>query len=110
MIHVKTALAALAAAASFAPAALAETPAHATFTVATSDLNLNSAEGARTLLDRIQTAANRSCKDWWSVVPNNEMNCRRQTVADTVDGLDLPALDAVYAEVRSDRTVLASAK
>ena len=109
MIHVKTALVALAAAASLAPATLAETPAHNTFTVRTSDLDLNSAEDGRVLLDRIQSAANRSCKDWWSVVPRNELNCRRQTVADTVDGLDLPMLDAAYAEVHGVRAVLASA-
>jgi len=110
MIHVKTALAALAAAASLAPAALAETPAHNTYTVQTSDLDLDTAEGGRVLLERIQTAANRSCKDWWSVVPRNELNCRRQTVASTVDGLDLPSLDAAYAEVQGARAVLASAE
>lgn len=110
MIHVKTALAALAAVASFTPAALAETPAHSTFTVRTSDLNLNTAEGGRILLERIETAANRSCRDWWSVVPRDELDCRRQTVADTVGGLDIPSLDAAFAETGGKRAVLASAE
>jgi UrcA family protein len=110
MITTKTALAALVASVSLAPAALAEAPAPKPYTVTTSDLDLRTAAGGRELLGRIDSAANRSCRDWRSIVPRDELSCRRQAVADTVDALKIPALDTAYAEATGGRTVLASSQ
>jgi UrcA family protein len=94
----KIALAALAISA-FAPAAFADKPEQISFRVAFGDLNMSAPSAGHTLLGRIEQAAFRVCDKATPHSPllrRKAIECRRQTVANTVRGLDFPTLSVAW--------------
>ena len=106
MTHLKLALAALAAAASIAPAAIAAPVSNGEIRIETADLNLNSAADANKLVARIREAAVRICNDHNSAI--RYQDCSNQIVADTVAKLQIPALGVAYRDIYKDEPRLAS--
>jgi UrcA family protein len=106
MTHLKLALAALAAAASVAPAAIAAPVSNGEIRIETADLNLNSAADANRLVARIREAAVRICNDHNSAI--RYQDCSNQIVADTVAKLQIPALGLAYRDIYKDEPRLAS--
>ena len=106
MTHLKLALAALAAAASITPAALAAPVSNGEIRIETADLNLNSAADANKLVARIREAAVRICNDHNSAI--RYQDCSNQIVADTVAKLQIPALGVAYRDIYKDEPRLAS--
>ena len=106
MTHMKLALAALAAAASIAPAAIAAPVSNGEIRIETADLNLNSAADANKLVARIREAAVRICNDHNSAI--RYQDCSNQIVADTVAKLQIPALGVAYRDIYKDEPRLAS--
>ena len=106
MTHLKLALAALAAAATIAPAAIAAPVSNGEIRIETADLNLNSAADANKLVARIREAAVRICNDHNSAI--RYQDCSNQIVADTVAKLQIPALGVAYRDIYKDEPRLAS--
>jgi UrcA family protein len=98
---ITSAIAALAIALAAAPAALAEGPSPASsIRVAYGDLDLNTAAHGRVLLRRIDSAARRACANVATLsplTPRATADCRRETVADAVRGLNFETLTLAWA-------------
>ncbi|HEV7689286.1 MAG TPA: UrcA family protein [Hyphomonadaceae bacterium] len=94
----KIAFAALALSA-LAPAAFADQPERISFRVGYGDLNMSAPSAGHTLLGRIEQAAYRVCDDATprsALFRRKAIECRRQTIANTVRSLDFPTLSVAW--------------
>jgi UrcA family protein len=113
MTKLKTALVALAAAATLAPAALADDKSndlssrYITVRVQSSDLDLNSLSDAQRLLTRIEDAARDACHDPRSAVKNMEHRCREQIVEANVERLNINMLNVAFNEATIKKMAMA---
>ena len=105
MKKLNIALAALAAASTLAPSALAQ-GARAVH-IDMSSIDLNSPEGADQLLTRIRAAAAKVCDDPNSAVKSSWTSCERDVVADTVARLNINALGVAFTDAFGERPALA---
>ncbi|MBI1360107.1 MAG: UrcA family protein [Alphaproteobacteria bacterium] len=103
MTKLKVALAALVAASTLAPAALAQVSRDGNeFRVETADLNLHSAKDADVLIQRIKTAAHKICYDPVSVLHWKQSDCEHELVSDTVARANIPSLGIAYRDLYPD--------
>lgn len=112
MTKLTTALAALVAVSTLAPAALADQSSDIASTditarVSTAGLDLNSPVGAQEFLARIQDAAKEACHDPRSAIKNMERKCRNQIVSDNVARLNNNALGVAFTDVYGEKPALA---
>jgi UrcA family protein len=100
-----TAAVALAAALIAAPAFAADTT-QVTARVRTNDLNLQSPEGAKIALERINKAAKSACSDTvvGSRLADVDMNCVADTTAKLVRSLQAPMVQAAYDAQKANKT------
>jgi UrcA family protein len=108
MTIMKTCLVALAACAVAAPAMADVVSNKKEVTVQTSDLDLNNPRDADILLQRINKAAYKTCKDWETVIPNAQRSCVKHTVAENVARLNINALGMAYVDTYGEKPALAS--
>ena len=94
----KIALAALTLSA-FAPAAFADKSGEVSLRISYGDLNMSSPANGAKLLTRIEKAARKVCS---SAIPHSpllereKVECRNETIANTVRSLDLPTLSVAW--------------
>jgi UrcA family protein len=106
MTKLTIALAALAAASTLAPAALADTSTRdTTVQVKIADLDLTTSNGAQRLLTRIQDAAKDACHDPDSAVRNMERKCRDSIVEYNVARLNINTLAVAYNDAYGKTTL-----
>lgn len=111
MTKLTTALAALAAASTLAPAALADTAGISnrdiTVSVKSTDLDLNSLSDAKLLLTRIEDAAKEACFDPRSAIRNMEHRCRAKIVESNVERLNIETLKIAFNDAYGQKLALA---
>jgi UrcA family protein len=98
---IASALAAVALAGMVAPSALAERGQTVSVAVSYADLNLDSAAGAKTLLNRMQFAARKACGDTYSrswTERHAAKACAEQAMADSVMRLNAPMVTAFFMD------------
>ncbi len=109
MTKLKVALAALVAASTLAPAALAQVRRDGNgFRVETADLNLNSPQDADVLIKRIKTAAHKVCYDYATIQRWDLSGCEHKLVSDAVARAKIPSLGLAYRDLYPDEPRTAS--